>query len=203
MQSTRQGRIQILTATEIDDLYRRPEFNQTEREEFFSLDTLALGHVRKMEKLESKIHFILFIGYFRSKPVIPQFHLRDVRQDVRYICQTYFAGAKPQYTILPKSTRSRLMNQVIDFLGFEQLTPQTSVRLATRLQDVATIYNNPRYIFDECIGLFGATAHCAASLFIVTGFCHSGNEHRAATDGTDPFSEYVEKRSQDTSVHNG
>lgn len=43
MQSTRQGRIQILTATEIDDLYRRPEFNQTEREEFFSLDTLALG----------------------------------------------------------------------------------------------------------------------------------------------------------------
>ena len=30
-----------------------------------------------------------------------------------------------------------------------------------------------------------------------------GNEHRAATDGTDPFSEYVEKRSQDTSVHNG
>ena len=100
MQSTRQGRIQILTATEIDDLYRRPEFNQTEREEFFSLDTLALGHVRKMEKLESKIHFILFIGYFRSKPVIPQFHLRDVRQDVRYICQTYFAGAKPQYTIL-------------------------------------------------------------------------------------------------------
>ncbi|HBU0565690.1 TPA: DUF4158 domain-containing protein [Klebsiella pneumoniae] len=85
MQSTRQGRIQILTATEIDDLYRRPEFNQTEREEFFSLDTLALGHVRKMEKLESKIHFILFIGYFRSKPVIPQFHLRDVRQDVRYI----------------------------------------------------------------------------------------------------------------------
>ena len=154
MQSTRQGRIQILTATEIDDLYRRPEFNQTEREEFFSLDTLALGHVRKMEKLESKIHFILFIGYFRSKPVIPQFHLRDVRQDVRYICQTYFAGAKPQYTILPKSTRSRLMNQVIDFLGFEQLTPQTSVRLATRLQDVATIYNNPRYIFDECRGRF-------------------------------------------------
>lgn len=155
MQSTRQGRIQILTATEIDDLYRRPEFNQTEREEFFSLDTLALGHVRKMEKLESKIHFILFIGYFRSKPVIPQFHLRDVRQDVRYICQTYFAGAKPQYTILPKSTRSRLMNQVIDFLGFEQLTPQTSVRLATRLQDVATIYNNPRYIFDECMAFLG------------------------------------------------
>ena len=67
MQSTRQGRIQILTATEIDDLYRRPEFNQTEREEFFSLDTLALGHVRKMEKLESKIHFILFIGYFLQR----------------------------------------------------------------------------------------------------------------------------------------
>ncbi|WP_345860581.1 Tn3 family transposase [Shewanella algae] len=155
MPSTRNSRIQILTSDEIDELYRRPEFNQAEREEFFSLDTRALGHIRKMEKLESRVYFILFIGYFRSKPVIPQFHLKDVKQDVRYICQTYFAGVKPQYTALPKSTRSRLVSQVIDFLGFEQLTSRTSECLVTRLQDVATIYNNPRYIFDECLTFLG------------------------------------------------
>lgn len=84
MPSTRNSRIQILTSDEIDELYRRPAFNQTEREEFFSLDTRALEHIRKMEKLESRVHFILLMGYFRSKPVIPQFHLKDVRQDVRY-----------------------------------------------------------------------------------------------------------------------
>ncbi|OHT23734.1 hypothetical protein A3Q29_20190 [Providencia stuartii] len=155
MPSTRNSRIQILTSDEIDELYRRPEFNQTEREEFFSLDTRALEHIRKMEKLESRVHFILIMGYFRSKPVIPQFHLKDVRQDVRYICHTYFAGAKPQYTVLPKSTRFRLVSQVISFLGFEQLTPRISELLVTRLQDVATIYNNPRYIFDECLTFFG------------------------------------------------
>lgn len=155
MPSTRNSRIQILTSDEIDELYRRPEFNQAEREDFFSLDTRALEHIRKMEKLESRVHFILLMGYFRSKPVIPQLHLKDVRKDVRYICQTYFAGAKPQYTVLPKSTRSRLVSQVIDFLGFEQLTPRMSERLVTRLQDVATIYNNPRYIFDECLTFFG------------------------------------------------
>ncbi|QOI95944.1 Tn3 family transposase [Aeromonas salmonicida] len=155
MQPTRQSRIQILKPDEIDELYRRPEFSQAQREEYFSLDDQTLEHIRTMVKLETRIYFILFIGYFRSKPVIPKFHLKDVRQDVRYICQTYFSGAKPQYTALAKATRSRLINQVIALLGFEPLTPVITDSLTARLQDVATIYTDPRYMFDECLAFFG------------------------------------------------
>ena len=48
-----------------------------------------------------------------------------------------------------------MISRVIDLLGFEQLTEKNAEALATRLQDVATIYNNPRYIFDECLTFFG------------------------------------------------
>lgn len=155
MPTKRKSRLTILNPDEIHELYRKPEFNQSEREEFFSLDTKLLSLIRKMDKLETRIYFILFVGYFRAKPVIPQFHLKDAKQDVRYICRTYFSGLKPEFKALPKSTRSRLISRVIDLLGFEQLTEKNSEDLATRLQDVATIYNNPRYIFDECLTFFG------------------------------------------------
>ncbi|MDE9528107.1 DUF4158 domain-containing protein [Xenorhabdus bovienii] len=154
MQPTRQGRIQILKTDEIDELYRRPEFNQTEREEYFALNDTLFEQVRAMEKFENRIYFILFIGYFRAQPVIPKFHLKEVRQDVQYICQTYFSGAKPRYTELVKSTRSRLISQVLTLLNFEQLTSSMNDKLVMRLQDVATIYTDPRYIFDECLAFF-------------------------------------------------
>ncbi|WP_445496857.1 hypothetical protein [Photorhabdus sp. SF281] len=43
MQPTRPSRIQILKTDEIDELYRRPEFSQTEREEYFALNDTLLG----------------------------------------------------------------------------------------------------------------------------------------------------------------
>lgn len=155
MQSPRQGRIQILKPDEIDELYCRPAFSQAEREEYFSLDSQILEHIRTLGKLETRIYFILLLGYFRAKPVIPRFHMKDVRADVKYICHTYFSGAKPQYTALPKSTRSRLVSQVLAQLEFGQFDSASTESLAARLQDVATIYSDPRYMFDECIAFFG------------------------------------------------
>ena len=63
MKTKRQGRIQILTADEVQELYQRPEFNQAEREEYFSLDDKLLQCIRPMSKIETRLYFILFIGY--------------------------------------------------------------------------------------------------------------------------------------------
>ncbi|WP_237300858.1 DUF4158 domain-containing protein [Vibrio parahaemolyticus] len=38
MQTVKPSRIQILTDQEIHELYSRPVFNQSEREEYFSVD---------------------------------------------------------------------------------------------------------------------------------------------------------------------
>ena len=155
MKTKRQGRIQILTVDEIRELYQRPEFNQAEREEYFSLDEKLLQCIGAMSKIETRLYFILFMGYFRVKPVFPMIHLKDVEKDVSYICKTYFPNEKPQFTPLTKSTRSRLTQQVLELLGFKSLTSESKKSLITRLQDVATIYTNPRYMLDECLAFFG------------------------------------------------
>ncbi|OFC63537.1 DUF4158 domain-containing protein [Candidatus Erwinia dacicola] len=66
-------RISILTKNEINELYQVPSFNPVERIEYFSLDSGLKKEIDKMINIESRVYLILIIGYFRYKPVIPEF----------------------------------------------------------------------------------------------------------------------------------
>ena len=154
MPATKKQRLQILKADEIDALYCLPTFNQTEREEYFALDDKLLRYVRSLSRLETQYYFVLYLGYFRAKPVVPQFHLTQVRSDIQYLSQRYFSGKKPQQVSLAKATKSRVINQVLAQLEFSTLTPKHSAALQSRLFDVATIYSDPRYLLDEALAFF-------------------------------------------------
>ena len=155
MSQTNQKRIHILTADEIKELYLRPLFNPTEREEYFALDEETLNMLNEMGKLETRIYLILLIGYFRAKPVVPKFTLREVKADVDYICQTHFPDESPKYSIIANSTRTMLVNKMLSILGFERFSQEHEKALARRLEDVATICTYPQYMFDECLAFFG------------------------------------------------
>lgn len=152
---TNKKRIQILTADEIQELYHRPIFNHADREEYFALDDPILKVINEMDKQENKLYLILLIGYFRAKPVVPKFQLNESKDDVKYLYKTYFPGIKPKYPLIPKTTRAHLVNKMLSILGFGRLTKKHEKELVSRLQDVATICTEPRYIFDECLAFFG------------------------------------------------
>ncbi len=153
---TNQKRITILTVGEIADLYDCPIFNATEREEYFALDDEILRVINALDKLETKLYLMLLIGYFRAKPVVPQFTLKTAKQDVDYLCRIYFPDKKPKYGAVIQSTRTKLVHKMLALLDFERFDRQKHQgALIIRLQDVATIYSDPRYIFDEYLAFFG------------------------------------------------
>lgn len=155
MQTVKPSRIQILTDQEIHELYSRPVFNQSEREEYFSVDPRIEKVLSTLSKVETRIYLLLLIGYFRAKPVVPKFRLRDVKQDVDYLYATYFPNRKPKYPLIAKSTRATLILKMYEILGFTRLSKVDEKSLLERLQDVATICTYPKYIFDECLAFFG------------------------------------------------
>ncbi|OUR97978.1 hypothetical protein A9Q81_11990 [Gammaproteobacteria bacterium 42_54_T18] len=155
MAVTKPKRAQILTNDEIKELYDCPAFNANQREEYFALDDDILRLVNRMDKIETKVYLILLIGYFRSKAVIPKFTLRQVKDDVNYLCETYFPGKKPKYSNIGKSTRSTLVNRALSILGFQKFQKKHQTQLIARLRDVATICTYPHYMFDECLAFFG------------------------------------------------
>ncbi|CAM3486255.1 transposase (plasmid) [Xenorhabdus nematophila ATCC 19061] len=148
-------RLHILNPSEVRELYERPVFNQADREEYFSLDPYTTNIVAELNKPETRIYFILLIGYFRAKPVIPKFNLNEVAEDAEYIRKTYFPDENPEWMTMSKSTRSKLVNKALDILNFQRFTEAHYTVLITRLKDVVTICTEPRYIFDETLAFFG------------------------------------------------
>ncbi|ECJ2318337.1 Tn3 family transposase [Salmonella enterica subsp. diarizonae] len=149
-------RISILTKSEINELYQTPSFNPVERAEFFSLDIELKKEVDKIINIESRVYLILIIGYFRYKPVLPELTSKNVKGDVKYIIQTYYKNESTNINLnIPKSTKSRLVKRMLYTLGFEQLTPSIKCELSERLNDVATICMEPKYIFDELLAFLG------------------------------------------------
>nr|WP_070962654.1 hypothetical protein [Vibrio sonorensis] len=64
MQTVKPSRIQILTDQEIHELYSRPVFNQSEREEYFSVDPRIEKVLSTLGKVETRIYLLLLIYYF-------------------------------------------------------------------------------------------------------------------------------------------
>lgn len=113
-------RISILTKSEVNELYQIPSFNSVERSEYFSLDVSLKKEINKIVNIESRVYLILIIGYFRYKPVLPELTSKNVNKDIKYIIQTYYKNESTALNIdIPKSTKSRLVKQMLAILGFE------------------------------------------------------------------------------------
>ncbi|MBB1352221.1 MULTISPECIES: DUF4158 domain-containing protein [unclassified Pseudoalteromonas] len=61
-------RIQILTSSEINELYALPNFNHTDREDYFSLDSETQKLVNELRRLETRVYFILLLGVSCPSP---------------------------------------------------------------------------------------------------------------------------------------
>lgn len=72
-------RINILTKSEVNELYQVPSFNAAERSEYFSLDISLKKEIDKVININSRVYLILIIGYFRYKPVLAEFTSKNVR----------------------------------------------------------------------------------------------------------------------------
>jgi TnpA family transposase len=89
MDSTK--RIQLLSNTEVDELYARPEFNAHEQRLYFTLNPSERDALRQFSNTKTRIYFILQLGYFKAKQQFFNFSLEDVKDDVKFIVGTYYS----------------------------------------------------------------------------------------------------------------
>jgi Domain of unknown function (DUF4158) len=84
------GRLKILEAQEIEELYGRPRFTHDERVHFFSLTPEERGVADRHYDLTNRVLFILQAGYFKAKTMFFAFEFNDVSEDVRHILQQHY-----------------------------------------------------------------------------------------------------------------
>ncbi len=148
-------RLKVLKDAEIQDLYSLPSFDHSDREEFFSMDESVKKFTYRLNRFEAKVYFLLILGYFRAKPLIYEFSASDIYKDLQYVLDKHFKSKQLKKFNLSQHFRIRLMNRLLDHLGFIRYKPgKHKAELIKRLTHTAKIQIDPRYIFDDCISYF-------------------------------------------------
>ncbi|MBH0063464.1 DUF4158 domain-containing protein [Pseudoalteromonas sp. NZS71] len=149
-------RIQILTQSEINELYALPNFSRADREDYFSIDKETQKLINTLRQTETRIYFILLLGYFRSRPIVFNFTFADVEADYNYIKTKYFNDKYIDTEDLPPRTKTALIKKLLSYTGFSIFQSKIDKEpLLRRLNNVVKINLEPRYVFDECIAYFG------------------------------------------------
>lgn len=120
------------------------------------MDSETQKLVNELRRLETRVYFILLLGYFRSRPIIFNFSFEDVVVDLDYVRTKYFNGKDMMLTDLPRTTKTKLFKKLLSYTGFSNYHSKVDKELLLkRLNDVVKINLEPRYVFDECIAYFG------------------------------------------------
>ncbi|PIR10203.1 MAG: transposase, partial [Gammaproteobacteria bacterium CG11_big_fil_rev_8_21_14_0_20_46_22] len=85
--------INLLTDSEISDLYSIPIFNDdNERDHFFTLGDAEHKLLKKYTSVKSKVYLIMQIGYFKAIQQFYKFSLDDVKDDVNFIIKKHYSS---------------------------------------------------------------------------------------------------------------
>ena len=76
-------RIQLLSDTEVEELYARPEFSSNEKALYFSLNKSEQSALQCYANLKTRVYFILQLGYFKTTQQFFSFDFEEVKNDTQ------------------------------------------------------------------------------------------------------------------------
>ncbi len=133
------NRIKLLSASEIEDIYSLPDFNEEERALYFDFTEEELATSKKYRTVNVQIYFLLTVGYFKATQQLHQFNMQDIPQDAEYIAQHYFGTAVTQTFDRPdQKTRKKQFEDALNLFAYknwsESLRQQIESHLCKLLQ---------------------------------------------------------------------
>ena len=146
-----QRRLQILGEDEIEAMYSRPLFDHEDRVHYFSLSPLEKAALQQFHTFQSRIFYIVQLGYFKARQQFFTFSLQDVLADARYVQQTYFPDFPLTDFGIAKGTRGKQQRVILELFRYRLCTRAERQLLAKRAEQVAKISSKPIYILRDLL----------------------------------------------------
>jgi len=150
-------RINILTHEELQEIYGHPRFSEEDRLYFFKLNGEEEKHLKKFRSLESKVFFILNLGYFKAKQqIFPIKESEEVNGDIHAILKMRFPSRKKsELKKLPLPTEYSIKNQVLQIQLYKNMSNGSRKDLLKLLREKVKISLDPVFLFREIISFVG------------------------------------------------
>jgi len=145
-------RIQILSDTEVNELFSAPSFNEHDRRYFFSLNDAELQAVRSVRDRRNKCMFVVMLGYFKSRPIaiIPKYN--QIKTDLRYVASDVLPGLGIKPFNIKQRDKDRLYARIFDLLEHSAWNEKLhNSLLFNALLEQATSWAAPRALFDAAV----------------------------------------------------
>lgn len=75
-------RVQLLSGTEVSELYSLPDFTEEEQSLYFSLSQAQRNYLDQYHNKRTRVYFILQLGYFKARQKFYTFDFQDVEEDI-------------------------------------------------------------------------------------------------------------------------
>lgn len=143
-------RLQILSSAERSIYYDLPELSLNEREHFFDLCDEELIYLSNMKSINSKVLFVLQLGYFKAKKRFFTFSSLEpsVKEDIEYIIKRYFPSVKRKSIKIDKNIRLKQRNIILKLFSYK-LSSECEKEIIKKCKDTVAIDINPKYLFKE------------------------------------------------------
>jgi TnpA family transposase len=146
-----QRRLQILGEDEIAVIYGRPLFNYEERVHYFSMSPPEKAALKQFHTFQSRIFYILQLGYFKARQQFFAFTIQDVAADAGYVQQAYFSDVPLTDFDIAKGTRGKQQRIILELFRYRFCTRAERRLLVGRAQQAARISSKPIYILRDLL----------------------------------------------------
>jgi hypothetical protein len=148
----RDARLSILTAQEVDELYRLPRFTEADRGLYFDLSTAELKLVDDVVTLSVAVHLVLQLGYFKAKRQFFVYGLQAVVDDLEHILRRHFSARHlSEINPLSKPTRLEQQRAILKLFDYRSCDAGAKKELEGKAQRVAMLSAQPVFILREAL----------------------------------------------------
>ncbi len=143
-------RIKIISTGEYKYLFTRPDFDDNERQHYFSLNESEIKQTNGYS-LSSAVYFVLQLGYFKAKSQFFSVKIKQVREDVKFI-QSCLQKELRIIKSFPSDTMQRNIQQhILAFVKYFGDMDDIKQDLQPKAKQQARISHKPEEMFRELI----------------------------------------------------
>jgi len=145
-------RLTVLIDSEINDLYGPPKYSIEEQRLYFTLNDDEEQALLSIRNRSHKCFFIVLLGYFKSKPIVLSPSFGEVEDDLKFIAKELYPEFGIRRFSLTQKLKDRLYQNIFELVRHQKWdVSQHQMPIVEHLQQVATSWIEPRYLFGAAI----------------------------------------------------
>lgn len=115
----------ILTKIQKENFYSLPTFSNQQQDYYFDLNQEELKVFNKFRTIDTKIHFILLLGYFKFGKMFYDFSFLNLKSGIQYILNKYFNSQNIRLKEgISKNIKTIQRNGILKLTGYKRVNEE-------------------------------------------------------------------------------